>query len=101
MNLDFNSIKIKHSESDFKIANDFKDFEYIPLDKNIDTYLKNEVLHYTPNAKPDKKSIKTGYSINFIEKFHTSTGHRDLDSIIKDIEKLESKTLGLLNNVLK
>ncbi len=95
------SIKIKHSENDFKTGNDFKDFEYIPLNEDINEYLENEVLTYTPNAKPDEKSIKIGYSINFIEKFHNAGNYRDLSNILEDIEKLESKTLGLLKNVLK
>ncbi|WP_460219314.1 type I restriction-modification system subunit M [Psychroserpens sp. MEBiC05023] len=95
------SLKIKHSEKDFKDNHDIKDFEYISLTENIDEYIINEVLKYTPNAKPDKKSAKIGYSINFIEKFHQANDYRELKDIISDIELLESKTLGLLNTVLK
>jgi len=95
------SLKIKHSQKDFKDNHEFKDFEYVPLTENIDKYLKDEVLKYTPNAKPDIKSIKIGYSINFIERFHQANEYREIEDIINDIELLESKTLGLLNTVLK
>jgi type I restriction enzyme M protein len=95
------SLKINHSEKDFKIGSDIKDFEYIPVNDNVDEYLKNEVYKYTPNAKANKKTIKIGYSINFIDKFHNENGYRELTEIIQDIENLENKTLGLIKTVLK
>lgn len=97
----YHSVRIKHSEKDFKSNHDIKDFEYIPLKEDIDEYIKNEVKPFTPNAKPNKKNIKVGYSVNFIERFHFAKEYRELKEIVEDIEAMESKTLGLLNTVLK
>ena len=95
------ALKVKHSEKDFFEESNFKDVEYIPLKRDINDYIKNEILNYTPNAKPDLKSIKIGYSINFLEHFHKSNSYRDIEMIISDIERLENKSNGLLNSLLK
>jgi len=100
-NFGYFSVKISHSNKDFATGTEIKDFEYIPIKDDIDEYLKNEVYEYTPNAKPEKKSIKVGYSVNFIEKFHTAKKYRNISDIVHDIESLESKTMGLLEKVLK
>lgn len=95
------SVKISHSNKDFAVGAEIKDFEYIPIDEDVDQYLKNEVLEYTPNAKPHMNSIKVGYSINFIEKFHKAEKYRKISDIVQDIETLEDQALGLLQKVIK
>ena len=95
------SLKVKHSVKDFHEFFDFKDFEFIPLKENVDQYCKNEIFKYTPNAKPDFKSIKIGYAINFLEYFHRESEYRNLADVIEDIERLEVKSNGLLNALLK
>jgi type I restriction enzyme M protein len=102
-NTDFGyfTLKVKHSKDDFAEDIDFKDMEFIPLNFEIDNYISNEVLKYTPNAKPDLKSIKIGYSINFLEHFHKASSYRKLDDVIKDIERLEEKSNGLLKALLQ
>lgn len=94
------SIKVKHSVKDFKEGYDIKDFEYIPLNSNIEKYFKEEVYPYTPNAQPDLKNIKIGYAINFIDKFHLAAEYRELEEVVKDIESIENKSIGLLNELL-
>jgi type I restriction enzyme M protein len=95
------SLKVKHSSKDFYDDVEFKDVEFIPLINDVDKYCKEEILKYTPNAKTDLKSIKIGYSINFLEYFHNEDNYRNLDEIIEDIEVLEAKSNGLLNALLK
>ena len=95
------SLKIKHSMKDFFEDVDFKDIEFIPLSNDIDKYCKDEILKYTPNAKPDLKSIKIGYAINFLEYFHKEDKYRNLNEVIEDIERLEAKSNGLLNALLQ
>ncbi|SNB01924.1 Type I restriction-modification system methyltransferase subunit [Flavobacterium psychrophilum] len=95
------SLKIKHSMKDFYEDVDFKDIEFIPLRNDIDKYCKDEILKYTPNAKPDLKSIKIGYAINFLEYFHKEDKYRNLNEVIEDIERLEAKSNGLLNALLQ
>src|SRR5690606_23301648 len=97
----FYSLKVKHSIEDFEENIDFKDIEFIPLKYDVHKYISNEVLKYTPNAKVDFKSIKTGYSINFLEHFHQANSYRNLDAVIKDIQTLEEKSNGLLNILLR
>src|SRR5690606_36436210 len=95
------TLKVKHSKEDFEEDIDFKDMEFVPLSINIDDYISNEILKYTPNAKVDLKAIKICYSINFLEHFHHSNTYRDLDKVIKDIQRLEDKSNGLLNTLLQ
>lgn len=95
------TLKVNHSEDDFEENIEFKDIEFIPLSSNVDNYIKDEILKYTPNAKPDLKSIKIGYSINFLEHFHIANSYRELEIIINDIENLEAKSNGLLNTLLQ
>ena len=95
------TLKLKHSNLDFNENHDFKDMEFIPLKHNIDEYISNEILSYTPNAKADLKSIKIGYSINFLEHFHKANSYRDLEKVINDIQRLEEKSNGLLNTLLQ
>lgn len=95
------SLKVKHSNKDFDEDFEFKDVEFIPLINEIDKFCKEEILKYTPNAKPDLKTIKIGYSINFLEYFHKEDSYRNLGEIIEDIEILEAKSNGLLNALLK
>ena len=92
---------MKHSKEDFEEDIDFKDMEFVPLSNNIDDYISNEILKFTPNAKVDLRAIKIGYSINFLEHFHQANTYRDLDKVIKDIQRLEDKSNGLLNTLLQ
>ena len=95
------SLKIKHSSKDFYEDVDFKDIEFVPLSSDIDKYCEDEILKYTPNAKPDLKSIKIGYAINFLEYFHKEDKYRNLNDVVNDIERLEAKSNGLLNALLQ
>jgi len=95
------TLKVKHSKEDFEENIDFKDMEFVPLSNDIEDYISNEILKYTPNAKVDLKAIKIGYSINFLEHFHRPNTYRDLDKVIKDIQRLEEKSNGLLNTLLQ
>lgn len=95
------TLKIKHSTKDFHQEADFKDVEFIPMTSDINQYINNEILKYTPNCKPDIKSIKVGYSINFIEKFHLAKQHRSLTEIIEDVMSIEEKSMGLLKNIFE
>ena len=95
------AVKVKHSKKDFDDDVDVKDMEFIPLSNNIEKYCQDEIFKYTPNAKPDLNSVKVGYSVNFQEYFHNEDPYRNLFEIIDDIEKLEAKSNGLLNALLK
>lgn len=95
------TLKVKHSKEDFEEDIDFKDMEFVPLTQDIDEYISNEILKYTPNAKVDLKAIKIGYAINFLEHFHKANTYRALDKVIKDIQRLEERSNGLLNTLLQ
>jgi type I restriction enzyme M protein len=95
------TLKVKHSKEDFEEDVDFKDMEFVSLTQNIDEYISNEILKYTPNAKVDLKAIKIGYTINFLEHFHKANTYRELDKVVKDIQRLEERSNGLLNTLLQ
>ena len=95
------TLKVKHSKEDFDEDIEFRDVEFVPVSYDINDYVTNEILKYTPNAKVDLKAIKIGYSINFLEHFHKASIYRDLNNVITDIQKLEERSNGLLNILLQ
>jgi type I restriction enzyme M protein len=76
-----------------------KDTENIPLSKDIDEYLKKEVLPHVQNAKLERKNDKVGYEIPFNRYFYEYIPPRDLKDIDYDLQKVTKEILGLLNEV--
>lgn len=80
-----------------------KDTEIVPLTYNggIETYLKNEVYPYAPNAVYDEKKTKIGYEISFTKYFYKPVELRPLQDIVNELHALETETEGLLNDIVK
>jgi type I restriction enzyme M protein len=95
------TLKVSHSKEDFNEGIDFKDMEFIPISFDVKNYISNEILNYTPKAKVDLKTVKIGYSINFLEHFHKTNEYRDLEKVVDDINNLEEKSNGLLKTLLQ
>ncbi len=72
------------------------DFEQIPLleEGGIETFVRREVLPYTPDAK-------IGYEISFTRHFYPPPPLRTLAEISADILELEQETEGLLSEITK
>ncbi len=79
---------------------DLRDTEQVPLQEDVETFLKREVLPYTPDAWIDPSSTKIGYEISFTRHFYKPQPLRSLDEIRSDIVALEKETEGLLGEIV-
>lgn len=59
----------------------------IPLSNDIETYFKEDILTYYPDAWYDSKKNKIGYEINFAKYFNEYFKPRNLSDIEQDITK--------------
>ena len=77
-----------------------RDKESIPLNVDIETYFKEEVLPHVPNAWIDYQSTKIGYEINFTKYFYEYKGLQPAKEIKAEIVDLEKEIASLLNELL-
>lgn len=91
---------VKDKKGKFKADASLRDFENVPLSKEIHEYMKEEVLPHVPDAWVDESKTKVGYEINFTRYFYQYTPLRSLDDIRADILKLEKETDGLIRHIL-
>ena len=80
---------------------DLRDTEQVPLQDDVETFLKREVLPYTPDAWFDPSATKIGYEISFTRHFYKPPQLRSLAEISADILALEQETEGLLSEITK
>lgn len=84
------------------------DYEYIPLNQNIEEYMAKEVWPHVPDATIDENYIDPkdgglgliGYEINFTRYFYVYTPPRDLDVISKEIDDLSVELKGMFADLL-
>ena len=79
---------------------DLRDTEQVPLQEEVEAFLKREVLPYTPDAWIDDTLTKIGYEISFTRHFYKPQPLRSLDEIRKDILAVEKETEGLLGEII-
>lgn len=77
------------------------DTETIPYEKDIDEYMKEEVLPYSPNTKIDKKKEKIGCEIPFAKEFYKYVPPRSTDDIMKDIKETDKELDEILKELVK
>lgn len=92
--------KVKKGKDEHEPDSNLRDYENIPLERDIDEYFKTEVLPYLPDAWMDREKDKVGYEINFNRYFYVHTPPRSLGEIDADLKKVEQKILELLNQVI-
>ncbi len=89
--------KVQKGKNEFEADADLRDFENIPLKIDIETYFKNEVLPFVPDAWMDRTKDKVGYEINFNRYFFKNTENRSLEIINKELSEIEKEILKLLS----
>ncbi|MGL5440167.1 MAG: type I restriction-modification system subunit M [Filifactoraceae bacterium] len=79
-----------------------RDTEQVPLlhEGGIETFFRDEVLTFAPDAWIDSTKTQIGYEISFTKYFYKPVKLRALDEIVKDIKALEAETEGLLNEII-
>lgn len=92
---------LKDSKGKPKSDSSLKDVENIPMKEDIQNYFNREVLPFIPDAWYETKGVKVSYEIPFNKYFYDFTALRGLDTISKDILKLEEETDGLLKEIIE
>ena len=78
-----------------------RDTETIPLKRDIEEYVKAEVLPYVPDAFPDRSKDKIGYEIPFTRYFYQYVPPRKSSDILQEIIANEEAVQQTLKAVLK
>ncbi|MGW7679098.1 type I restriction-modification system subunit M [Kribbella sp. NPDC054772] len=78
---------------------DLRDYENVPLDEDVDTYLAREVTPHVPDAWIDHEKTKVGYEIPFTRHFYVYTPPRPLAEIDSELRELEKQIQKLLAEV--
>lgn len=78
---------------------DLSDSEIVPLKENIEEYFRREILPHVPDAWVDHSKTKIGYEIPFTRHFYRYEQQRPLETIQKEIERLEDEIINLLQLV--
>ena len=75
------------------------DTENIPLQEDIDEYIKKNVLPYNPLAYLDRKKDKIGYEIPFTRIFYKFVPPAPSEDIFNEIKKLEAQETELMKEL--
>ena len=93
----------KKCVAEYETDSDLRDSEQIPLleEGGIESFIRREVLPYTPDAWVKKDATKIGYEVSFTRHFYQPPQLRTLAQISSDILALEQETEGLLSEITK
>ncbi len=80
---------------------ELRDYENVPLKKDMEEYFKTEVLPHLPDAWIDHGKTKIGYEINFTKYFYKYKPLRSLEEIRTDILKLEEETEDMIKKIIE
>ncbi|WP_019807600.1 type I restriction-modification system subunit M [Saccharomonospora halophila] len=78
---------------------ELRDYENVPLDEDVEEYLKREVLPHVPDAWIDHSKTKIGYEIPFTRYFYVYEPPRPLAEIDAELKALEAEIQTLLGEV--
>ena len=81
---------------------DLRDTELVPFtyEGGIDSFLRNEVLTYAPDAWVDEKKTSVGYELSFTKYFYRPVELRNMDEILETLRSLESASTGMLDEII-
>ncbi|MCW6003504.1 type I restriction-modification system subunit M [Micromonospora sp. CPCC 205371] len=80
---------------------ELRDYENVPLDEDIDEYLRREILPHVPDAWIDHEKTKIGYEIPFTRHFYVYKPPRPLAEIDAELKELEAEIQALLGEVIE
>jgi type I restriction enzyme M protein len=78
---------------------ELRDYENVPLDEDVEEYLRREVLPHVPDAWIDHSKTKIGYEIPFTRHFYVYKPPRPLAEIDAELKELETEIQALLGEV--
>ena len=98
-------VKLMQNDLDTKknaldtLKNKKADNEIIPLQDDIDEYMKKNVLPYNPLAYLDRSKDKVGYEVPFTRLFYKFVAPIPSDDIFAEIKALEAEETVLMNEL--
>lgn len=78
-----------------------RDTENVPLNEDVETYFKREVLPHAPDAWIDHEKTKVGYEIPFNRHFYVFTPPRELAEIDADLKVVTDRILTMIGELSK
>ncbi len=75
---------------------DLRDTENVPLNEDVETYFKREVLPHVPDAWIDHEKTKIGYEIPFNRHFYVFKPPRPLHDIDADLATVSQRILNMI-----
>ena len=99
---DEQGVIVKNKRGKIEIDKTLRDKEQVPLtyEGGIETFVRNEILPYTPDAIVNTDDYVIGNELSFTKYFYKPKQLRTLDEIRADIRAIEESTKGLLNQIL-
>ena len=99
---DEQGVIVKNKRGKIEIDKTLRDKEQVPLtyEGGIETFVRNEILPYTPDAIVNTDDYVIGYELSFTKYFYKPKQLRTLNEIRADIRAIEESTKGLLDNIL-
>jgi type I restriction enzyme M protein len=73
---------------------------FLPVEDQITSGIRHEVLPYTPDAWVNNDATKIGYEVSFTRHFYKPQPLRTLAEISADILAIEKEAEGLLDGLL-
>jgi type I restriction enzyme M protein len=78
-----------------------RDNENVPLNENVETYFKREVLPHAPDAWIDDEKTRVGYEIPFNRHFYVFKPPRDLAEIDAELKGVTDRILTMIGGLSK
>ena len=76
-----------------------RDTENVPLNEDVETYCKREVLPHAPDAWIDHDKTKVGYEIPFNRHFYVFEPPRELAAIDADLKQCTDRILTMIKGL--
>lgn len=76
-----------------------RDTENVPLNEDVETYFKREVLPHAPDAWIDHDKTKVGYEIPFNRHFYVFEPPRELAAIDADLKQCTDRILAMIRGL--
>ena len=80
---------------------DLRDTENVPLNEDVETYFKREVLPHAPDAWIDHEKTKVGYEIPFNRHFYVFKAPRPLADIDAELKTCTGRILSMIGGLTK
>jgi type I restriction enzyme M protein len=80
---------------------ELRDYETVPVKRNIQEYFEKEVWPFVPDAWIDESKTVKGYEISFTKIFYKYQPLRSVAEITAEIMQLENETEGLLKQIIE